>query len=183
MSFATDVFAQDSYHFHGETRTDFKALLKDHGYRYMFYLRQCQAGGWRKILFSIPRKHLSLRHGLEISPDVRCGGGLYLGHPYNITVSSGVVLGMNVNLHKGCTIGRENRGKREGCPTIGNCVSIGINATVVGNISIGDDVMIAAGAFVNHDVPSHSICVGNPCRIISRVGATDGYIVNRVGAQ
>lgn len=110
-------------------------------------------------------------------------GGLYLGHPYNITVSSGAVLGMNVNLHKGCTIGRENRGKREGCPTIGNCVSIGINATVVGNISIGDDVMIAAGAFVNHDVPSHSICVGNPCRIISRVGATDGYIVNRVGAQ
>lgn len=110
-------------------------------------------------------------------------GGLYLGHPYNITVSSGAVLGMNVNLHKGCTIGRENRGKREGCPTIGSCVSVGINATVVGNISIGDDVMIAAGAFVNHDVPSHSICVGNPCRIISRVGATDGYIVNRVGAQ
>lgn len=76
MSFATDLFAQDSYHFHGEMHTDFKALLKDHGYRYVFYLRQCQAGGWRKILFSIPRKHLSLRHGLEISPDVRCGGGV-----------------------------------------------------------------------------------------------------------
>ena len=89
MSFATDVFAQDSYHFHGETRTDFKALLKDHGYRYMFYLRQCQAGGWRKILFSIPRKHLSLRHGLEISPDVRCGGGCTLGIPTTLLSAVG----------------------------------------------------------------------------------------------
>jgi serine O-acetyltransferase len=77
----------------------------------------------------------------------------------------------------------ENKGKRKGYPTIGNCVHIGINATVVGNINIGDDVIIAAGAFVNHDVPSYSICIGNPCRVIPRYGATDGYIINRVGAE
>lgn len=110
-------------------------------------------------------------------------GGLYLGHPYNITISSGAVLGMNVNLHKGCTVGRENRGERKGYPTIGNCVSIGINSTVVGKIVVGDDVMIAAGAFVNRDVPSHSICIGNPCRIIHRNGATEKYVVNRVGVK
>lgn len=107
-------------------------------------------------------------------------GGLYLGHPYNINVNPGAMIGSNCNLHKGVTIGAENRGKRKGCPTIGNCVWIGVNATVVGNVTIGDDVLIAPGAYVNCDVPSHSIVLGNPCKVISRDYATDGYINNRV---
>ena len=109
------------------------------------------------------------------------GGGLYLGHPYGITVNSGAMLGMNVNLHKGCTIGQENRGKRKGTPTIGNCVSVGINSSIVGKITVGDDVLIAPNTYVNFDVPSHSIVLGSPGRIIPREGATDDYIVNRVG--
>lgn len=90
------------------------------------------------------------------------------------------MIGSNCNLHKGVTIGAENRGKRKGCPTIGNCVWIGVNATVVGNVTIGDDVLIAPGAYVNCDVPSHSIVLGNPCKVISRDYTTDGYINNRV---
>lgn len=69
------TFAKDSFHFFGSAKTNRKALVRDVGYRYVFYLRQCQAGGWRKLLFSIPRKHLSLKYGLEISPDVCVGGG------------------------------------------------------------------------------------------------------------
>ena len=53
---------------------------------------------------------ISRKFGLEISPKAQTGKGLYLGHPYNITVGDEVVLGSNVNLHKGCTIGRVNRG-------------------------------------------------------------------------
>ena len=113
---------------------------------------------------------------MEISNLASIGKGLYLGHPYNITVAPDAVLGDNVNLHKGCTIGRENRGKRNGSPKIGNCVSIGINATVVGNIKIGDDVFIAPNSFVNFDVPSHSVVVGNPGVIHHRDNATEGYI-------
>ena len=176
-----DKFKQDSFHWFGSEKTNLKALLKDAGYRYVLYLRMCQRGGWRKAVFSVPRKHLSLRRGLEISPDVSVGGGLYLGHPYGITVNSGAVLGMNVNLHKGCTIGQENRGKRKGTPTIGNCVSVGINSSIVGKITVGDDVLIAPNTYVNFDVPSHSIVLGSPGRIIPREGATDDYIVNRVG--
>ena len=63
---------------------------------------------------------------------------------------------------------------------IGNRVWIGVNATVVGHITIGDDVMIAPNAFVNFDVPSHSVVIGNPGRIISRDHATEGYVVNPV---
>ena len=46
-------------------------------------------------------------------------------------------------------------------PTIGNDVWIGVNATIVGKVSIGDDVLIAPNAFVNCDIPSHSVVFGN----------------------
>lgn len=91
-----------------------------------------------------------------------------------------MTIGDNCNLHKGCTIGRENRGKREGSPTIGNCVSIGINSTVIGKISIGNDVMIAPNSFVNFDVPDHSVVIGNPGIIHHKENATEGYIRFRV---
>lgn len=119
---------------------------------------------------------LSKRYGLEISPKAIIGKGLYLGHAYNITVASEVQIGNNVNLHKGCTVGRENRGKRKGVPVIGNNVYVGINATVVGNIHIGNDVLIAPNSFVNFDVPDHSIVIGNPAQIHYKENATQGYI-------
>lgn len=140
-------------------------------------------GGWRKLLFSIPRKLLQWKNGLEIGATVVVGGGLYLGHPYGITVNGRVRMGCNVNLHKGCTIGQENRGRRKGVPELGNCVYMGINSTIVGRVTIGDDVLIAPNTYINCDVPSHSIVIGSPCKIIPREGATDGYIVNRVDYQ
>ena len=70
-------------------------------------------------------------------------GGIYIGHAYNITINSKAKIGRNCNIHKGIVIGQANRGSRKGCPTIGDRVWIGINSAVVGNITIGDDVMIA----------------------------------------
>ncbi|HOO79472.1 MAG TPA: serine acetyltransferase, partial [Lachnospiraceae bacterium] len=55
-------------------------------------------------------------------------------------------------------------------------VWIGTNAVIVGNITIGDDVMIAPGAYVTTDVPAHSIVIGNPAVIRHRDNATEGYI-------
>ena len=120
------------------------------------------------------------KYGIEISEKANIGRGLYLGHAYNITVAGGVTLGNNVNLHKGCTIGMENRGKRKGCPTIGNCVAVGINSTIIGNIKIGNDVMIAPNSFVNFDVPDHSVVIGNPAVIHHKENATQGYIAFKV---
>ena len=104
------------------------------------------------------------------------GGGIYFGHAYNITVNSKARIGCNCNIHKGVVIGQTNRGKNKGVPTIGNEVWIGINAAIVGGITIGDDVLIAPNSFVNVDVPSHSIVFGNPCIIKHRDWATEGYI-------
>lgn len=65
-----------------------------------------------------------------------------------------------------------NRGPRKGVPTIGNQVWIGINAAIVGNVTIGDDVLIAPNSFVNVDIPSHSVVFRNPCVIKHRDWAT-----------
>lgn len=116
------------------------------------------------------------KHGIEIDPGTKIGSGLYFGHPYNITINPGAVIGKNCNIHKGVVIGQENRGKRKGIPTIGNNVWIGINAAVVGNIKIGDDVLIAPNTYVNCDVPSHSVVFGNPCIIKHNDQATKDYV-------
>lgn len=67
-----------------------------------------------------------------------------------------------------------------GVPKIGDGVFVGINATVVGNIEIGDDVLIAPNSYVNVNVPSHSIVIGNPATIHHRDNATEGYVNFRV---
>ena len=103
-----------------------------------------------------------------------------MGHPYNITIASGVRMGKNCNVHKGVTIGRINVGNKEGVPTIGESVFFGINSTVVGNIHIGNDVLIAPNSFVNFDVPDHSVVIGNPGVIHYKAEATGGYINYRI---
>ena len=80
----------------------------------------------------------------------------------------------------GVTIGYENRGERKGAPTIeGNCW-IGTNSVIVGNVTIGEDVLIAPLTFVNFDVPAHSIVIGNPAKIIHKENATKDYVENKV---
>ncbi len=152
-----------------------KNILTSYVMRFLWLLRRCSAS--RNLVWKALHRCMLLRYGLEIPPEAHIGGGLYLGHAFNITVNADASIGSNCNLHKGVTIGAENRGKREGAPTLGNRVWVGINAAVVGKVTIGDDVLIAPGAYVNCDVPSHSIVIGNPCRIIPRANATAGYIV------
>lgn len=129
-----------------------------------------------RLLYKVLFKFWRRRRALEISELNPIGEGLYLGHAYNITVNPKAKIGSNCNIHKGVVIGQVNRGKYKGAPTIGNHVWIGINVAIVGNVTIGDDVLIAPNSFVNVDVPSHSIVFGNPCIIKHRDWATEGYI-------
>lgn len=146
--------------------------------RLNYYLRKAQTTKnkflrkWYRYMF----RRITGKKGIEISCDTKIGKGFYIGHPFGITINPQTIIGDNVNVHKGVTIGQENRGSRKGVPTIGNCVWIGINSTIVGNISIGDDVLIAPNSYVNCDIPSHSIVFGNPCIIKHREHATEGYI-------
>lgn len=172
---------------------DFKQLYKSDLFRYgggvgryrrrfHYWLRLSQTSknrGLKKVIDIIYRT-ISERHGIEIHSTAIIGKGLYLGHPFNITINGSAIVGENCNIHKGVTIGRENRGKRAGAPKLGDDVWIGTNAVIVGDIEIGNNVLIAPNTFVNCDIPNDSIVFGNPCVVKHSVEATKEYINNRI---
>ena len=147
---------------------------------YFFRKSACTKNPILRLYYRWRFKLLKEKRGLEIYYGTDIGPGLYLGHVYNITINAACVIGKNCNIHKGVTIGQENRGRRKGTPVIGDCVWIGVNATVVGKIHIGNDVLIAPNSYVNCDVPDHSIVFGNPCVIKHRDNATEDYINNKI---
>lgn len=143
--------------------------------RYLHYLRIRRPGK----LAAIRNIKWGAKYGLEILT-YQIGKGLYLGHAHNININPHAVIGDNCNIGKGVTIGAENRGRRKGAPVLGNEVWIGTNAVIVGDVHIGNDVLIAPNAYVNFDVPDHSIVLGNPGVIYPNPHATAEYICNKV---
>lgn len=119
-------------------------------------------------------------HSINIPPATNIGPGFFIGHNGPIAINPRASIGQNCNIGICVTIGQENRGTRKGSPTIGNDVWIGSNAVIVGKIKVGDNVLIAPGAYVNFDVPSNSIVLGNPGKIIPSEHATADYINNRI---
>lgn len=154
------------------------ALLSNYDLRYLLIMR-FSLNSNLKILCKIMRRIMIRKYGLNISTN-KIGRGLYLGHAQNIDVNKDVIIGDNCNLNKGVTIGQENRGIRKGSPILGNKVWCGVNSTIVGKVKIGDNVLIAPNSYVNCDIPSNSIVIGNPCKIIHREDATYSYICNCV---
>lgn len=147
---------------------------------YVFRKRQAASNPISRAYYGIRLRKMTQRTQIQIPASTKIGAGFYIGHTGRIIVNQKAILGKNVNIATGVTIGQENRGKRQGTPTIGDNVWIGTNSVIVGNVKIGNDVLIAPNSFVNMDVPPHSIVIGNPARIIHRENATEGYISNAV---
>ncbi|HDR3487807.1 TPA: serine acetyltransferase [Bacillus pacificus] len=138
-------------------------------------MRKIQYVFWKMLL----RKY-RYKYGYEISDAVKIGRGFYINHLGGITINPKAIIGDNVNITKGVTIGQINTGKKKGVPAIGDKVWIGANSTVVGNVKIGDNVLIAPNTYVNFDVPNDSIVIGSPAKIIEKKDATDRYVINVV---
>jgi serine O-acetyltransferase len=130
-------------------------------------------------MYLLYRKY-SFKYSIQIPLNTDLGRGFYIGHFGNIVINGNAKIGRNFNISNGVTIGQTNRGEKMGCPTIGNSVWLGVNSVIVGNIKIGDDVLIAPNSYVNFDIPSHSIVIGNPARIIMKEFATENYVNNKV---
>jgi serine O-acetyltransferase len=154
--------------------------LRSQGFRYMFFFRltNLASNGVTRLFYRLLLRRYVFKYGFQIPHNASIGEGFHISHFGLVIINDQVVIGKNCNINQGVTIGQANRGERKGCPAIGSKVWMGANAVIVGKISIGDDVLIAPGAYVNIDVPSHSIVVGNPCKIISRENATYEYICN-----
>lgn len=176
----------DTFRYYGKKKLSlYEKITMPYSLRYILFLRRAQKAYeknnilLKKYYIFRLRKYEKI-YQYQISPAAKIGKGFYIGHTGRVIINPKAVLGDNVNIATGVTIGQENRGKRIGAPRIGNCVWIGTNATIVGRITIDDDVLIAPNSYVNFDVPSHSIVIGNPAKIIKRDNATEGYIQNKV---
>jgi serine O-acetyltransferase len=126
---------------------------------------------WLRLPFSFTYKVLkpiceSLT-GIELPCEATLGRRFRIDHFGGIIISGDAVFGDDCVVRNGVTVGLRHAEMR-GSPAIGNRVDIGAGAKVLGAIRIGDDVAIGANAVVLKDVPSNSIAVGIPARILPR---------------
>ena len=106
--------------------------------------------------------------GIEIHPGATIGKGLFIDHGHGVVIGETAILGDNVTLYQGVTLGGTGKehGKRH--PTIGNNVMISAGAKVLGSFTVGDNSKIGAGSVVLHEVPPNSTVVGVPGRVVKR---------------
>lgn len=106
--------------------------------------------------------------GVEIHPGATIGPGLFIDHGMGVVIGETAEVGADVTMYHGATLGGTslNHGKRH--PTVGDRVSIGAGAKVLGPITIGHDSRIGANAVVVKDVPPNSVVVGVPGQVLMR---------------
>ena len=183
----SEIMGTDLYRYRGRTgaRAFLSAYLREPGFRFTYYLRKVAFYRSRKkslwifayIYHRILYHHYRFKYGFDISPTTRIGSGLYIGHFGGVVISPYAVLGSNINIAQGVTIGAASRGRLTGAPTLEDRVWVGANAIVVGKITIGHDALIAPGAYVNFDVPPMAVVLGNPGKVVSTSGSV-GYVNN-----
>lgn len=108
--------------------------------------------------------------GVDIHPGAHLGSGLFIDHATGVVIGETAEVGDDVTMYHGVTLGGSgaDTGKRH--PTIGDRVTIGAGAKILGAIKIGDDSRIGANAVVVKPVPSNAVVVGVPGQVISRPG-------------
>lgn len=108
--------------------------------------------------------------GIEIHPGAEIGRRFFIDHGTGIVIGETTVIGDDVTIYQGVTLGGTGKdvGKRH--PTIGNNVLIGAGSKILGPVTVGDNTNIAAGAVVLDRIPSNSTAVGVPARVVRRNG-------------
>jgi serine O-acetyltransferase len=108
--------------------------------------------------------------GIEIHPGAQLGRRVFIDHGMGVVIGETAIVGDDVTLYQGVTLGGtgKERGKRH--PTLLNGVFVGNNANVLGNITVGENSRVGAGSVVLRDVPPNSTVVGVPAHIIYQDG-------------
>lgn len=101
--------------------------------------------------------------GYEIQAAATIGRRFTIHHGYAVVINKFVVAGDDFTIRHGVTIG--NRGQSLACPKIGNGVELGANVTLIGDISLGNNVTVGAGSVVLDNVPDNALVVGEKARV------------------
>ncbi len=108
--------------------------------------------------------------GIEIHPGAMVGRRLFIDHGMGVVIGETSIVGDDVTLYQGVTLGGTGKEKGKRHPTLGNNVVIGAGAKILGNITVGENCRVGAGSVVLRDVPENSTIVGVPGHIIFRNG-------------
>lgn len=128
---------------------------------------------WRALrvpfiaIYKVIKPLSEIATGIELPCGTTIGQRFRIDHFGGIIISGDAVFGDDCIVRNGVTVGLRHTGER-GSPVLGDRVDIGAGAKILGPITIGDDVSIGANAVVIQDVPSNSIAVGVPARILPR---------------
>jgi serine O-acetyltransferase len=137
----------------------FKAILR---YRIAHYL-------YKKKHFFLARwysQRTVRKTGIEIHPGATIGKGLFIDHGHGVVIGETAIVGDNVTLYQGVTLGGTGKEQGKRHPTIGNNVMISAGAKILGSFSIGENSKIGAGSVVLSEVPPNSTVVGVPGRVV-----------------
>jgi len=104
--------------------------------------------------------------GIEIHPGAVIGRRFFIDHGMGVVIGETAIIGDDVTLYQGVTLGGTGKetGKRH--PTLGNGVVVGVNASVLGAITLGDNAKVGGGAVAVKDVPAGATVVGIPAKIV-----------------
>ena len=131
---------------------------------------------WREPALRLPARLLSqvarFLTGIEIHPGAQMGRRLFIDHGMGVVVGETAMVGDDVVLFHGSTLGGKTmrRGKRH--PTLGDNIVVGAGAKVLGPVWIGNDALIGANAVVTKDVPAGCVAVGVPASVRPRARVT-----------
>jgi serine O-acetyltransferase len=149
----------------GSARTLVDALLLDNGFQALIAHRMGSTlRRWGVPFLPAVCRRLSIAFcGIDILPQAEVGGGCYIPHGVGLVVGGATVIGEDCTLLQGVTLG-EAHFDSDACPRVGDRVTLGAGAKVLGNLTVGDDAFIGAGAVVLDDVPPRHTAIGVPAR-------------------
>jgi serine O-acetyltransferase len=167
--------------------------------------RDPAARGWLDVVLSYPGFHALVAHrvnhalylagipllprflanvarfltGIEIHPAARIGKGVFIDHGSGVVIGETSEIGDGCTIYQGVTLGGTSlsHGKRH--PTLGRNVTIGVNASVLGAIVLGDNAKVGGGSVVVKDVPANATVVGVPARVVAQDGKPVRVVADR----
>src|SRR6516164_2004957 len=167
-------------------REDVQSVLeRDPAARSRLEVLLCYPGLWavwfHRVSHKLYRAHLYLPArlisqcarfftGVDIHPGALLGRRLFIDHATGVVIGETAVVGSDVTMYQGVTLGGTGKGHGKRHPTICDGVFIGNNANVLGNINVGRNSRVGAGSVVLNDVPPNSTVVGVPAHIVYRNG-------------
>ena len=108
--------------------------------------------------------------GVDIHPGALLGRRLFIDHATGVVIGETAIVGSDVTLYQGVTLGGTGKGHGKRHPTLCDGVFVGNNANILGNITVGQNSRVGAGSVVLSDVPPNSTVVGVPAHVVYRNG-------------